>query len=554
MSLKPAGINMNMRITRILTLSFLLVLLSACSGKFESGEKVWIDLPGKSLLKDGYAVGQVIEYKDRMVHVQVLKVQATNKHELLPVLRIGQAYVPRDSLRPYQEGKSRFEEKQRAVARLNSLVSKGASARDKAFTDIARVADKYDIAELKQYVALYRLRDKYLSHTLPLEKRIRNIPAAIDGLKDLLDRNKAARAYLIDWSMSHYRKVLDREAKKLGFDSHLQPKQLAEPDLFAKGLMAFTRDIQMMINQSVSDKDEIAGIIKYLDAVDDAEKALLVFVTRDGEEMGGKATLTAVLNQKRLVRRQKLAARARGDILASIDFSRIKTRKDARKAYKKAYKQGKKLAGKLGVPVITKDDEKSYFTGPLLDRQEKARKREDRLWKKASNKKARTATQRRRLKNYLRKYPRGRHAASARKRLAGLAQIRKQRARKKARQASLIVSMLKSGQTYNGQTGYKDKTLKFIIRFSKYKHATGKFGGTIIWPSRGGAVNSIEGSYDAKKQQLRFTEKTVRKAGDWHTGDRYQFRLAGKRLLGTHKYKRYLFITKTGKASITIKP
>lgn len=544
---------MRQSVLRYTFLILLTLLLAACSGKFDTGEKVWIDLPGKSLARDGYAVGQVIEYKDDLVHVQVIELRADNGHELLPVMRIGQVYVPARSLSPYAEGKRRFEEKQRAVRLLDKLDSADADEARKALSEVSRIADKYDLDELRRYVALYQLRNRYLAKPMPLEKRLAGVPDFIEELEKLLRANRRAYDYLVDWSMMRYRSMFVDVARRLGFALNLANRRPGAPDLFEQALVRVVRDIQDMIDRAGNDKDPMRAA-RRVKRIDKAERALMTLLSRNGKAMGGEETLDALLEQKGIDRRQRLAMRVKQMILSRIDFQRIKTRDQAQQAWRDARAQGRKAGKLLGVPVFTKDDEKRYFTGPLEERErrakERARREEERAWRRVMGRHG--VARYNALRQYLKRYPNGRHAARARKMLKVMTQARKKRTRLRKQREQTMLRILTSGKTYQGKAEYKGQMLDFRIRFSRYSRKTGNVAGVMTWPSRKGASNRIEGRFDRDKRQLVFRETKEIASGDWHTGDEYRFTLSGNRLVGTHRYKRFLLINKTGKAWIAV--
>lgn len=543
-----------LQLTVILLISFVLI---ACGDKFQSGDKVWLDLPDKSLLKHGYAVAQVIEYKGNMVHIQVLKVEADNNHELLGVLKRGQAYVPKEMLREYESGRVRFSEKQDAARQLHVLIKKGVSAGSKEFRKISRVAEKYDLDEIRKVLALYRIQDKYFNKKTGKKRFLVNIPRALEDLEELLEGYPEAYRRLTDRIKAYYREQLERKAAVIGIAGKGQAVvvKAGEGDLFDKGLAKFAFNMRKYLDGLIAGKImPAAEAAKNIEAIDKAEKAWVRFVTMDGKQLSG-ARMKDIIRSQQDSARSRLALVARTGILAKIRFQDIRSEKAARDAWLQAREAARPVSAALDRQIITRADEEQLFMKAYRDREKARIAADDKAFKHAIRKGLSLEASLKALDAYLKVWPQGRHVIEAqRKKAVVIAAISKRNERRKQRQY-LVITMLKQGKVQHGKAEYQGEMIPFRISFSGYEPATGKFTGTMTWPDRKGQINLIEGLYNRKDNSIEFRETGQKKAGDWHTGDRYVLK-PGKsmKLTGKHYYRQYLFMEKSGTVEITVKP
>jgi len=115
----------------------------------------------------------------------------------------------------------------------------------------------------------------------------------------------------------------------------------------------------------------------------------------------------------------------------------------------------------------------------------------------------------------------------------------------RARRLDNMLSMMTSKNHYKGKTKYKNKTLHFKIKISKYNEKSGKFSGRITWPQRKKAVHSIKGKINKKKLTMEFQSLAVINRGNWKTGNKFTFSMANANgMKGTVTYKVLFFPVK----------
>lgn len=123
----------------------------------------------------------------------------------------------------------------------------------------------------------------------------------------------------------------------------------------------------------------------------------------------------------------------------------------------------------------------------------------------------------------------------------------------RARRLDNMLSMMTSKNQYKGKTKYKNKTLHFQIKISKYNAKNGRFSGRITWPQRKKAVHKIKGQINKKKLSMKFQSLAVIKPGSWKTGNKFNFSMANATAMtGTVIYK-VLFFPVKKPATIALK-
>jgi len=180
----------------------LLFLVSGCGeDRFASGQEVWIEpgglgaRPGSWIIAAPWAVGRVLETKERMVQVQIERAESAGIGALKEVFRAGNVqWFPEEQLQPVEKGRKAHEK--RAVARqLLTRAFRGFSTSGMLRVPLTSIEQALKVAGGEERLALRILRVA----SDPESPETDRIGAIRELIADDQTARVAAGKVLLDW-------------------------------------------------------------------------------------------------------------------------------------------------------------------------------------------------------------------------------------------------------------------------------------------------------------------------------------------------------------------
>jgi hypothetical protein len=185
-----------------LYLVFITITLVACN-KFEEGEQVFINIPGKSYLSDSKATGQLLDTEDEYALVNISEVTGNpgfSKLDFAKDVKQGKsALIPIQNLLAYIDGEKYWLRREQAAEQLTQALQKPRELwrlKDLQLAQIKKFLDEYDHADIDNTLSLIELNRDYFSDLNDsveyelvdeefIETWLENLPGYYEDLKKL---------------------------------------------------------------------------------------------------------------------------------------------------------------------------------------------------------------------------------------------------------------------------------------------------------------------------------------------------------------------------------
>lgn len=537
----------------IVVMSIILFIVG-CSSSIQPGQTVWINLPGKSITSEGYAVAKLTKIADGKAYLEVSKLVPVAGNRLQVNLRGRKAIIPSKLVNPYQQGKVAWNDRRKAARFLSSLL-KTNTPDPKKETFIDGVVDNNSIPEFTLALSLYRLRNNYLSPKLSVSNRISNIPYVLRKLKSMSQSQKAYQTILdhlsasVIYSTSNGKRSVNVITKRGKYSR--QSKRM-HSNLFTQRAASTVREVRRLVNSSISNRIPALEIVNNMSAIINAEKAYLSFVTDNGKRYSRVPSNRIIAIRKRQVA-NRILPRIRSELIREADLKTAKSEAQAVSRYETAASKAKKISRQLGVKVFSQSTQHNSFVLPVRKRLARLKREQKSRMRIAMNRNQSPIAQAKAIKRYLSDYPQSTNIDKVKAEQASLEKRQHAAAELYSRRLKKLIVLMTSRNQYQGSAGYQKKTLRFKIKIYKYNKNNGRFSGRITWPQKKGAVNRITGKLNRKNLTIKFTEVAAIKRGNWRTGSQYNLSMANdQNMKGVHSY-RYFILSKQRTASLNIK-
>ncbi len=539
---------------RSIALFSLVLIISSCGSSFKSGQKVWVNLPGKSIAHEGYAVVKLVKINNGKAYIQVLKLVKGSGSRLQRKMQARRVIISSDLLVSYKEGKKSWTDRRRAARKMASLLSNNKqnsqqSAAKEVF--VGRVADNNELPEFTAALSLYRLRKNYLSGKSVVD-RLSNIPYVLRKLKSLSQQHNAYHTILkhmsstVVYSTRHGQKsvaVVIRAMKQMRQTNRMPA------NLFTRRAASTVREIRQMINSSVNGRLAALKVVQIMPILFNAETAYLNFVTDNGKRYK-KTTVNKILAIRKRQIGQKILPQLRKELMASADLEKAKSEQDAVLRYEQVALKAKRISQQLGLKVLPEYAKQQWFVSPVRQRLARLKRDETHRFKRAMNRDQPMAAQASAIKRYMSDYPQGNNLGKIKSEQVLLLQRQQVAAKIHERRLKKLITLLTSRHQYEGLAGYQKKKLRFSIKIRKFNKNSNRFSGTITWPQKQGAINRITGKLNRSDLSIQFKEVTIIRRGSWRPGSQYSLTMNNdKNMKGIHFYRFFVF---PKKRSVTI--
>ncbi len=525
----------------------LVLFIVSCGSSFQSGQKVWINLPGKSIAQEGYAVAKLIKNDNGQARIRVTKLVRGSGSKLQSKLKKRIAVIPSVLLKSYKQGQADWADRRQASRKLASLlrnsktINKKQRALDEKFVD--RVVDNNEIPEFTAALSLYRLRKNYLTGK-SVSDRIANTPYVLRKLRALAQQNQAYQTILTDLSSAAVYSSRDG-AKSVNVvlkraTGKRSPNRMRS-NLFTRRAASTVREIRQGFAAAVSRRMKALHIVQGMPVLTNAEQAYLSFVTDSGKRYSKMSISNIIAIRKRQIGR-RIMPRIRAALMKNAKLETAKSEQEAVSRYVQASSQASAISKLFGISVFPKLAKQQWFILPVRKRLARLKRQEKFRFRVAMNRLQPIAAQDKAIQRYLADYPQSANVSKIRTEQS-LVNKRKEVALEiHERRLKRLIVLLTSRNQYKGSAGYQKKTLRFTIKINQFNKNSGRFSGTITWPEKNGAVNRITGQLNRDNLSIQFAEVTIIKRGSWRPGSKYTLRMdSDKNMKGTHSYRYFVF-------------
>jgi len=536
----------------IIVMSMTLFIVG-CGSSIQPGQTVWINLPGKSISSEGYAVAKLTKIAGGKAHLNVSKLIPVAGNRLQAKLRGRKAVIPSKLISPYKQGKAAWNNRRKAARQLSFLLKTNTpDSKKEVFID--GVVANNSIPEFTLALSLYRLRNNYLSSNLSVSSRISNIPYVLRKLKSLSQNQKAYQTILdhlsagIIYSTGDGKRKVNVITRRGKYDRNSKRMQ---SNLFTQRAASTVREVRRLVNSSIRRMPTLE-VVNNMSAIINAEKAYLSFVSDNGKRYSRVPTKRIIAIRKRQIGNRILPG-IRSELISKADLKTAKSEAEAISRYETAASKAEKISRQLGIKVFSKSTKQNSFVLPVRERLARLKREQKSRLRVAMNRNQLPVLQAKAIKRYLSDYPQSKNIDKVKTEQARLEKSRQAAAELHSRRLKKIILLMTSRNQYQGSAGYQKKTLRFKIKISKFNKNSGSFSGRMTWPEKKGAINRITGKLNSEKLTIKFTEVAAIKRGNWRTGSRYSLSMASdQNMKGVHSY-RYFILSKQRTASLNIK-
>ena len=537
----------------------LTLLLSACGNSFQAGQKAWIDLPGKSVFTEGYAVVKVLKINGTNAQVRIDKLVPGKNSRLQRKLKSRRAVIAVAVLKPYKEGRVAWKDRRKAALRLAAMLRRYKNdPAGERFVD--RVVDNNQVPALSAALALYRIRQSYLSGKTSRSERVANIPYALGRIKSLAKKHQAYQTVLDHlsgrtiYSTSdgrHSVSVVIRSGRQIRGHRKKDDKRM-RANLFTRRAASTVRDMRALANAAANSQVPALTMVKNIPAIIRAEEAIIDFVSDQGKRYSKVAVSKIMAIRKRQIG-QGLVPGIRAELIKKADLSTARSEQEAVSRFNSAAAEARQIEQQLGVTIFPASARQQWFVSPVRRHLARLKKEQAMRYRIAVNRLQPMDDQDKAIRRYLKDYPDGKYVDKVKAEQQWVAKQKQIAAETHARRLKKLMMLMTSRHQYQGVAGYQRKQLRFKLKISQFNKKNGKFSGRITWPEKKGAVNKITGKLDPDKLSIEFREVTMIKRGSWRPGSQYRLIMASdSSMKGVHSY-RYFVFPKKRVASLRIK-
>lgn len=364
---------------RLIFIALIMTALAGCGSDYEAGEKVWINLKGKSVFTDGFARAMVIEDSGDLVNVQVSQVSTPVPHKLTATLEVGKTtFVSKDIVDKYATGEKAFGEKRKSAKEMLGLIEKGIGDSKPILERARTVADTYQNKEISGMVEFYGFYESAFDTEDQL-KRIDAFPDFISNIKDLLDKHTGT------YEPGSYQFVIDSYKNSEGQRVYGRARQLGMPTPFSKPKTLGLTDadavevLSSIIPQQMYDKlnkyplnnaKSIQEVVSLFPKMVAMNESYLAYVTDNGAQTPGTETLEEKVKDRKLSITSRAVERLRSIVLTPERVAKLNTRKEADESYEKAVKELANASELLGTEILTEKDKNDFFLAKVIEKEQ----------------------------------------------------------------------------------------------------------------------------------------------------------------------------------------